>query len=528
MYVVIGSGPAGISCAEALLDAGCSDIVLLDAGLKLEAEREQARAELAPLSRNELLAADLSRIASRLPKEKNAVKLSYGSDFPYRSIPSGETVRPTTSALRGSHALGGLSNVWGGAMLPYRQQDIEDWPIRAVDLETPYRRVLSRIPLAAEVDALAALFPLFSDDHTAAPRSRQATTLFEQLRRHRPALEAAKIQFGASRLALDVGGRTQHGLGCIACGRCLHGCPRQLIHTGRQRLLDLERRGARYRPGYVVHDIQEKGPQVAIHARSAQGAHETVEGDRVFLAAGPLYSTAIMLRSLRLYGIPTELLDSQYYLFPLLQWRSSGQVTKEALHTLSQLFIEIDDPDVTPNTVHLQVYGYNDFLAELLRDKLGPLAPLFPTTAVLGRLLLVQGYIHSNVSGRIAATLKRSNGADVLELAPRLNAATQPTVQRILRKMTRLATLTRALPVSPMLDLTDPGRGFHVGGSFPMAADPDPLQTDRLGRPMRFRRLHLVDSSVFPSIPATTITLTVMANAYRIGLEAASLDAGQA
>jgi choline dehydrogenase-like flavoprotein len=37
-------------------------------------------------------------------------------------------------------------------------------------------------------------------------------------------------------------------------------------------------------------------------------------------------------------------------------------------------------------------------------------------------------------------------------------------------------------------------------------------------------RTHVVDSTIFPSIPAPTITLTVMANAYRIGQEVAMTD----
>tara|TARA_B100001013_G_scaffold181209_1_gene109024 strand:- start:234 stop:398 length:165 start_codon:yes stop_codon:yes gene_type:complete len=42
------------------------------------------------------------------------------------------------------------------------------------------------------------------------------------------------------------------------------------------------------------------------------------------------------------------------------------------------------------------------------------------------------------------------------------------------------------------------------------------LSTDLLGRPKNFKRIHCIDASVLPSIPATTITLSVMANAYRI------------
>ncbi len=70
-----------------------------------------------------------------------------------------------------------------------------------------------------------------------------------------------------------------------------------------------------------------------------------------------------------------------------------------------------------------------------------------------------------------------------------------------------------------MLKVEQPGKSFHFGGTFPMSVDPQPGQTDTLGRPAGLQRIHLVDSSCFPSIPATTITLSVMANAYRIATE---------
>jgi choline dehydrogenase-like flavoprotein len=55
-----------------------------------------------------------------------------------------------------------------------------------------------------------------------------------------------------------------------------------------------------------------------------------------------------------------------------------------------------------------------------------------------------------------------------------------------------------------------------------MRRNPRAFEVDLLGRPNGFSRLHLVDASVFPSLPATTITLSVMANAHRIG--GAALD----
>ena len=49
-----------------------------------------------------------------------------------------------------------------------------------------------------------------------------------------------------------------------------------------------------------------------------------------------------------------------------------------------------------------------------------------------------------------------------------------------------------------------------------MKKKPSEFETDELGRPYGFERVHVVDSSVFPTVPATTITLSIMANAHRI------------
>ena len=63
------------------------------------------------------------------------------------------------------------------------------------------------------------------------------------------------------------------------------------------------------------------------------------------------------------------------------------------------------------------------------------------------------------------------------------------------------------------------GASIHYGGTFPMRTHPGERETDLLGRPTGFRRTHIVDASVFPSIPGTTIVFTIMANATRIATQ---------
>jgi hypothetical protein len=80
-------------------------------------------------------------------------------------------------------------------------------------------------------------------------------------------------------------------------------------------------------------------------------------------------------------------------------------------------------------------------------------------------------------------------------------------------------------PVIPKMMLSAGGKSYHLGSSFPHSARQDgPFSSDSLGRVGPWQRIHLVDASVFPNVPATTFTLTIMANAHRIATETLRLQ----
>jgi len=189
---------------------------------------------------------------------------------------------------------------------------------------------------------------------------------------------------------------------------------------------------------------------------------------------------------------------------------------------LAQAFVEIVDKSISTETIHLQIYSYNDLYPRQIRNMLGPLghaAGPIADRAILNRLLLVQGYLHSDHSPGIEIQLHHGEGAapDTLSMSIVPNHATRPALNALLGKLWSERGSMRAIPLSPALRIGKPGRGFHTGGTFPMRSEPRELETDSLGRLHGFSRLHLVDASVFPTLPATTITLSVMANAHRIG-----------
>jgi len=133
--------------------------------------------------------------------------------------------------------------------------------------------------------------------------------------------------------------------------------------------------------------------------------------------------------------------------------------------------------------------------------------------------LIAQGYLHSDDSAEIEMTLKRDGEKDYLQLRARQNPEARDTVKKVLREFTRQSRRLGTVPLAPLLQMMRPGEGFHSGGTFPMRVQPREFQSDFLGRPRGWSRVHAVDASVFPSVPATTITLPLMANAHRIGAE---------
>lgn len=431
----------------------------------------------------------------------------YGSDFAME--PPGATFAEGAADfhLRASAAAGGLSNLWGAALLPYRGADMAGWPITADDLAPHYRAVTSFLPVSGTVDALQSLFPaLPMTGRTPLPPGPQAAAV---LRTHQP---RAAADLGAT-LGLA---RQAVAPGCRACGQCLHGCPWRLIWSADQHLARLAALpGFTYRAAAPVRRFAE-GPD-GITLMLADGT--TVHGGRAFLAAGVLESARILLASQPAPGRLT-LLDSQHGFLPALLRRAPATRPDRApLHTLAQLFLEIDDPAISPYLVHAQIYGWNEFYA---RDLIASYGRRLPGSAPLWRalarrLMVAQIFLHSDHSARAELTLAPDG---------RLVARTRPAADhahRFRAATARIgASLSRGglLPLGFAARLNPPGSSFHAGGTVPMANAPHSGQSDRLGRPHGLSRLHLADASVLPAIPATTITLPVMANAHRIGAEA--------
>ena len=523
-HCVIGSGPAGVAAASALLARGMS-VLMLDAGIELEPDRAKIVAALAKTKLSDWPSSQIAAVHGDSDADLKGLphKKLFGSDFLYRESEDKIPWRARDVALRPSLGFGGLSNVWGATMLPLRESDITDWPITRADLDEHYRAAAQITGYAARRDGLEELFPLHSPNPVALKTSRQAARVLENLERRRDQLRVRGWDFGQARLAIRAAD-SPRGLGCVYCGYCLTGCVYGCIFNAADTVRELQRQNNfRYERNVIVTRLRENSGGVSIEGFHREtGQPLAFEGRRVYLGAGVIPTAQIVLRSQNAFDQPLLLRDSQYFLFPILLARRVRDVDTEALYTLSQVFLELANPQISRRSVHLQIYTYSQTIAGSVRRSLGPLK--FLSRSIQERLLVVQGYLHSDESPSIRMTLKRDGQKDFLQLEPVLNPETPPTIRKVLRELMKQCRALGGIVVPPMLQIAGPGRGFHCGGSLPMRAQPAALQSDCLGRPAGWSRIHVVDASVLPTVPATTITFSVMANAHRIAWQSSQMD----
>lgn len=506
---VIGSGPAGVSAAKALIDRG-KHVVMLDYGRQLETWRKNNLQHMARTSPQHWRQKDIETLKGNINISSKGVdeKKIFGSNFannPVDCFP----VSNSNCQFYLSFAKGGLSNLWGRGVLPLSETDLEEWPLTKTELQDSYRRIMHFMPLSGHRDRLEEIFPLYTESPQKYSLSNQNQKLLKNLNKHEKSLNKAGIYFGTTRLAAEMNA-------CRYCGLCLYGCPYGLLYSSDQTVDQLLKTGhLTYRPGLVVHRLESHEGKVRIHAFKETGKQQVIHASRVYLAAGAIASTGIVLRSLGLYDrtVPVKCSDL-YYAPAFTPWCEWG-AWNENLISLSQLMLEIFDKNLSKHQISVHLHGYNDLFLDMLKNKLGPLnklkEPFF--RSILGRLYVLFCFLHSDHSSILECGLKPDGNLSVFG---RENPESYKIYRKLRGKLYKKAGRTGIMLLPFYKKKRLPGTSMHFGGSFPMRTNPGSLQTDTLGRIEGLDSVHLVDASVFPTIPAGSYTLTIMANAYRI------------
>jgi choline dehydrogenase-like flavoprotein len=479
---VIGSGPSGWVSARTLIMLG-HKVTIIDSGL----------------IESDAIKIDTNNRSATLNR-----KLFFGSDLPYRSFPFGPLLTSQKVNPISSFARGGLSLVWGATMLPYCKEDTASWALDISTLDERFRDISKEIPITGAHDGLSSTYGNFYSRRGFFPSGRMVRIL-EGVKR----IGSPEIQVGLSRLAVETG---MNGVdGCVYCNQCLNGCPSNFIWNSKDSPLE-----AKYLKMRVVK-LKESSSGVEINAIDLLGKPHTLDGfGKVFLAAGSLETFRILATS-KIIKDKGVLKDSATFFLPLFMLPKSGMKLHNSFG-LSQIFIRLNKTSSHVASQY-QLYEYSE--DQIVQAKKAvPLGSLIPNKILrffLKRIVVAIGYLDGADSPGIQMHLLE-DGSLLSDLD--LNGISYKERNQVIRlQIKRLSKHIRKLGLFSIPFLTKilaPGEGVHFGSWLPMGD-----KSDLLGRPIGSQNIHIVDSSVLPTIAPGPITFTVMANAMRIAEEAA-------
>jgi ferredoxin len=526
--LVIGSGPSAAGTIIALSQRPDLEIIVVDLGLQLEHDRQEVVTELAS-QRVEQWDSSKVALVSAQPVDSTVKglpeKRAYGSDFAFRDAGQLRHIAPRADVNKAlvSAAYGGFSNVWGSQIMPFTKATFDTWPISGAEMEPHYKAILDEIPFAGEEDDLADLFPLISTP-TALPRASERTAaVLRRHAKHRAQLAARGITLGRARLAFD-------GSLCVRCGLCLTGCPYSLIYSASSTVERFRRAGRiAYHPDHMAVRVGETDGRAYAWTRP-KGADrlQRFDADRIYLACGAVGSTRILANSLDLYDAPLFLDEAAQFAIPFVSIAPTPDPRIEEQFTLNQFNMLVSPNGNDLDLALLHFYTYNPAFEDALPAFLRRPGARRAKEQLLRRLSVALGYLPSWASPKLRLRFRPPADENALppldlsreEVRWRENAMLRGVFARLVRSARDLDLW----PVVPKAVFSGGAKSYHFGGSFPHQASPtSEFGSDLLGRPRQWERIHVVDASVFPNVPATTFTLTLMANAHRIALETLNL-----
>lgn len=518
--VVVGSGPAAVSVARGLLAAGKRPVIL-DWGREPDATTLGLKQALQQRQPDQWTLSERAQLNRGFEQGTGIpLKRYFGSDYVTKDGSALFAGVGSDIGLRASTALGGLSQLWGATLLRLDPRDTADWPVTTEQLAQAYDAIERHLPVSGQVDALAEHSPL-PPNARLVPLSTVARALLLRIQQRELLLRKAGFAAGAARLALR-----EH---CVRCNECMTGCPHDAIFSSRDWLPELTRHGCRYHPRIRVDSVVEQEDEVVLNCTDlAANTRTRYVAPRVYMAAGALGTARLLLESFASLRA-LSLRDSQYFIFPLITPHLKANAS-EPSHSLAQLFLILRNDTVSEHVIAAQLYTYMAAFTHQISRVVGILpAALRHALAsnAARRIVILQGYLHSDDSTTLELSAVRRDHQHVqLDVSRQARPGVEERIRayrRFLRRSSRALGMW-PLPVNPLV--AKPGQGCHIGATLPMHASPTRSQSDPLGRPFVDRpskRLHVVDGSVLPSIPSGPITLTIMANAYRIGLESGRL-----
>ena len=504
--IIVGSGPAGTSAAWPLVEAGVQ-VLMLDA------------------SDESALPNSPSGSIATFRKDANRWRYQFGNDLIGVSLESDQSPKMTTPLARtilarfatetdiltnGFHAAGslnagGLSNIWGAVTALYDDQDLLGYPFPGSELSAYYQRVMNRIGVSGgqKIEAIAA-----KDRLTFSPPIRKLIKRYRELENE----PGFSMEVARNAVLQSIRGDRQE---CVQCGLCLWGCHRASIYNSAFEIPLLKKfSNFNYR---AKSNVKRLFPRTAAHCLQVETEHgiELITAPIVIMAAGTIGTTALVLDGLEQYRHPIKLLNNPVAAMAFIVPELFMAPMPEKSFSLGQLIYKLSSnkeecasgilyaADALPLSLFAQRMPFSRPLALRLARALAP-------SLVLATCYLPGHYSNNNIQ------VHKCDGHAKVTIDGKLSIEAEGTLLKAGSNLGKKLRRYGAFLLPGSLTISPTGSDAHYAGTLPMGATTT-LGCSNIGELNGCPGLFIADASSLPKLPAKHCTLTVMANASRIG-----------
>lgn len=510
--IVVGSGPAGVHAARALLDAG-KTVLIVDGGNAAPAILGRHALPFERTRRDDpeqwkwFLGEDLSGIPVGGIEGGHGGGMTSGNrSFVTRDADLRLPLRMSDAYVVQSLATGGLGAAWGGACAFFDRRTLAMMGIDDPAMDACVADVVRTIGVSGPGTHPDLQPPLPSDAH--------ATRMLRRYGEKKASFDRLGVTVERpcnAVLSKPLGDREPNALGDMD----YYSDAGKSIYRPRWTLEELVERGCGYEPGWIAERFDETADGVRLSCASmADGTKNVFQAGTLVLAAGAIGSGRLAAASAGLTDVPLPFVAKPHGYVACVDPASLGKAGPSERLSLCQAMVvdRVAGAHGMPSGA-AQVYGYRS----LMLFRLLSAVPLATPTAMRLLALLTPSLVLADV--RFPGTRADGHVLTLLpdgSLAVRGNPGEWATHAASLRRLKKALRMAGLVPVRTMAGL--PGSSSHYAGTIPVSDDErDPLRCDRDGRLHGYGRVAVADASMFRCLPPLPHTLTLMANAYRVG-----------